>query len=96
MRYLIIGLWLFLAASVAVGVPADEPTAGQPEADESQVTEPDDAESKAVASQAEIEEKADADIRRIETGVSGADDIEEFIPKKPLSADEDIGLWSDT
>jgi len=95
MRYLIIGLWLYLAASVAVGVPADEPTAGQPEADESQVTEPDDAESKAVASQAEAEEKADADIRRIEAGVSGADDIEEFVPKKPLSADKAIALPSD-
>ncbi len=90
MRTVIIGLWLWLVTAVAVGVPVDEPAAGQPEADESQVTE-----STVIESQAETEEQADADIRQIEAGVSGADDIEEFVPKKPLSADKAIALPSD-
>ena len=41
------------------------------------------------------EEEADAEIRDIEKSVSGADDVEEFVPKKPLSADKAIALPSD-
>jgi hypothetical protein len=41
------------------------------------------------------EEDADAEILDIEKSVSGADDVEEFVPKKPLSADKAIALPSD-
>ena len=41
------------------------------------------------------EEEADAEIREIEKGVSGADKVEEFVPEKPLSADKAIALPSD-
>jgi hypothetical protein len=41
------------------------------------------------------EEEADAEILDIEKSVSGADDVEEFVPKKPLSADKAIALPSD-
>lgn len=85
MRYLMFAWWL--AASVAFGAAADEPVPGQPEgqAAESQVAEPQD----------KAEEEADAEIRRIEEGVSGAGKVEEFVPKKPLSADKAIALPSD-
>ena len=41
------------------------------------------------------EADADAEIRDIEKSVSGADEVEEFVPKKPLSADKAIALPSD-
>ncbi len=40
------------------------------------------------------EEEADADIRQIEQGVSGATEVKEFIPDKPLFADKAIALPS--
>jgi hypothetical protein len=80
MRYVMFGLWL--AASLAVGADTDESTPGESEA---QVAE----------SQEIAEEEVDAEISRIEKGVSGEDDVKEFVPKKPLSADKAIALPSD-
>jgi hypothetical protein len=58
---------------------------------ESEETTP--AEPVPVASEEEAD--ADAEILEIEKSVSGADDVEEFVPKKPLSADKAIALPSD-
>jgi hypothetical protein len=85
MRYAMFGLWL--AVSIAVAANADESAPGQPEV---KAAEPPVAES-----QETVEEEADAEIRQIEEGVSGAEDIEEFVPTKPLSADKAIALPSD-
>ena len=61
MRYAMIGLWFFV--SLAVGAGADETVP----AEELPDTEP-----QAVASPVSAEEEADAEIREIEAGVSGA------------------------
>lgn len=85
MRTALFGLWV--VASIALGANADEATSGQPEVP---AAEPPVAESQEMA-----EEEVDAEIRRIEEGVSGTEDIKEFVPTKPLSADKAIALPSD-
>ncbi len=82
MRYAMLGLWL--AIIVAVGANADEPVSG---VEDAELAEPE--------SVVEKEAEADAEIRQIEEGVSGADEVKEFVPKKPLSADKAIALPSD-
>jgi len=71
---------LWLAVTMAVGAEPDEAT-------------PVEAGTPPAASEEEAD--ADAEIRDIEKSVSGADDVEEFVPKKPLSADKAIALPSD-
>jgi hypothetical protein len=84
MRYVIIGLWfvvlLAVGASADEAIPAEELPANEPQAGESP---------------ASAEEDADAEIRKIEADVSGAGEVKEFIPTKPLSADKAIALPSD-
>lgn len=53
------------------------------------------AESPAAESELPSADDIDAQIGEIERGVSGADEVEEFIPKKPLSADKATSLPSD-
>jgi hypothetical protein len=84
MRHVIYGLWFFVL--LAVGASADEAIP----AEELPATEP-----QAVESPASAEEDADAEIRQIEAEVSGAGEVKEFIPTKPLSADKAISLPSD-
>lgn len=80
MLRVMIGLWL--AAAIAAGANADESVSGQ---QEESTSEP----------QEMVEEEVDAEIRRIEEDVSGEGEVEEFVPKKPLSADKAIALPSD-
>ena len=89
MRYLMIGLWLVM--SIAVGVSADEVGADEVILAE----ELPGAEPQIVEPPTSAEEEADAAIRKIEEGVSGAGEVKEFIPTKPLSADKAIALPSD-
>ncbi len=84
MRYAMIGLWFVV--SLAVSASADETVP----AEELPDTEP-----QVVESPASAEEEAAAEIREIEAGVSGAGEVKEFIPTKPLSADKAIALPSD-
>jgi len=95
MRKYLLGLWL--TAFVALGVNADESAPGQSEdpAPESSAPESSAAESPEAEPPSATEEEADADIRQIEQGVSGATEVKEFIPDKPLSADKAIALPSD-
>ncbi len=103
MRIVLLTLWLM--AFIAPSVLADESTAvSSAQVDSAQVdsAQVDSAQAQTEApesiepeSAAASEEKADADIRRIEQGVSGAEEVEEFIPDKPLSADKAISLPSD-
>ena len=95
MRTVFVGLWL--ALFVAGGVYADESTpesAAQEPSAQQQPEEP-ATEAQSIDAQATAEEAADADIREIEQGVSGAEKVKEFIPDKPLSADKAISLPSD-
>ncbi len=80
MRYAWIGVWL--ALSMAAGAQSNESATVEP--GKQPAVSPDAA-----------EEEADAEILDIEKSVSGADDVEEFVPKKPLSADKAIALPSD-
>ncbi len=73
--------WLLMIAFAAVAHAEDAPqTPSEPAAAESELP-----------SAAEI----DTQISEIERDVSGADEVEEFVPKKPLSADKAISLPSD-
>ncbi len=98
MRIVLLTLWLM--AFIAPSVLADESTAvssaqvdsAQVDSAQAQTEAPESIEPESAAAS---EEKADADIRRIEQGVSGAEEVEEFIPDKPLSADKAISLPSD-
>jgi len=89
MRYLMIGLWFVM--SLVVGVSADEAGPDAPILAE----ELPGAEPQIVEPPASAEEEADAAIRKIEEDVSGAGEVKEFIPTKPLSADKAIALPSD-
>jgi len=80
MRRVVFGLCL--TGIIALGAMADEPV-------------PDGAKKPAAGPEASSEEAADADIRRIEDSVSGKEEVKEFIPKRPLSADKAIALPSD-
>ncbi len=80
MRRILYGLCL--AGIIAAGVMADEPAPGEQK-------------TPAAGTEAATEEAADADIRRIEESVSGKEEVKEFIPKRPLSADKAIALPSD-
>jgi hypothetical protein len=80
MRCALIGVWL--ALSMAAGAQSNESATDEP--GQQPAASPDAA-----------EEEADAEILDIEKSVSGADDVEEFVPKKPLSADKAIALPSD-
>jgi len=84
MRYAMIGLWFIVL--LAVGANADEAISEE----ENPAAEP-----QVVESPVSAEEEADAEIRKIEEDVSGAGEVKEFIPTKPLSADKGIALPSD-
>ena len=82
MRYASIALLFAVVMTVAVTTGA--------ETDESARADSETATTPGVS-----EKEVDAEILDIEKSVSGADDVEEFVPRKPLSADKAIALPSD-
>ena len=100
MRAVMIGLWMVVSLAVVAhadeAAPAEEApaekTSEEKTSEEKTITA---AEPQTVESPVSAEEKADAEIRQIEEGVSDTKDVKEFKPTRPLSADKAIALPSD-